>query len=158
MKTIPTTSKTDATKLLCCAQCPLNYNCNKHKLACYFVNQELFFSASIICVLERAENCCKKVFEELTEKRIKNAATRVEVLFHVFMPAIYKTWHTYEVYEAKKSEPYDKSVLVFSLHETLARYNALELFDFMFNANIKKLNEKLCATYTPETMKPENQL
>lgn len=158
MKTIPTTSKTDATKLLCCAQCPLNYNCNKHQLACYFVNQELFFSASIICILERAENCCEKVLQELMEKHIQNATRRVEILFHVFMPAIYKGWHTYEVYEAEKSGTYDKNALVFALHATLTRYNSLELFDLMFKTNIKKLNKKLYTTYTPETMKPENQL
>lgn len=158
MKTISTTFKTDATKFLCCAECPLNHNCNKYALACDFVNQKLFFSASLICVLERAENCCEKTFRELVEKRIKNATERTENLFKIFMPCIYNTWRAFELYEAETSGAYARSALVFSLYGTLARYNAVELFDFLFNTEIEKLNEELCATYTPETMKPENQL
>src|SRR5574344_101675 len=71
MLEVTTTQVADATKKLACPICPLHYNCNKYVLICDFVKNNLFFGASLLCTLERAEEYVEKL-EELRQKFTAN--------------------------------------------------------------------------------------
>lgn len=158
MKLPPFSQKVDATQYLSCATCPCNYNCAKYALICDFTHQHLYFSAKLLCILENAEKACDSLRYELNKIKTENVSVRVNCLYDLFLPKIFNYWRAVEIYESARLTSYARHALVLTLCECLDYHNDLQLFDFLFETDLQNLREEVCANYTSEIQKPENQL
>lgn len=157
MLNVETTTIIDATKYLSCSNCPLHNNCNKYALICDFIHHNLYFSANLLCVLERAENNCLSVKKELMRENFTNITQRVETLYKDYLPTLNNLLEAFYRYECENTEEYYKHSLILALAESLEYYNALQYFDFMYSRDIENTRDILLAQFEYEMTKSENE-
>ena len=156
MLQVETTQIFDATKYLCCAACPLNHNCNKYMLICDYVNRKQFFSANLLCTLERAENACTELRCKLVKEKAGNIAERAKTLYKDFLPAINNFYFAFLKYECENAKEYDKQALIFAMAESLEYYDLLQYYDFMYCQDLENTRNILQASFEYEIQKTEN--
>lgn len=157
MLQVETTQIFDATKYLSCATCPLHNNCNKYALICDFIHNKLFFGASLLCVLERAENATMNVLTECKKNNFSNPTQRAETLYKDFLPTLNNFLNAFYKYDCEHASEYSKRALVFALAESLEYWNLLKHFDFMFSQDIENTRDILQAQFEYEITKSENE-
>lgn len=157
MLQVETTQIFDATKYLSCATCPLHNNCNKYALICDFIQNKLFFGASLLCVLERAESVTMNVRNECKKNNFSNPMQRAETLYKDFLPTINNFLNAFYKYDCEHSSEYAKRALIFALAESLEYWNLLKHFDFMFSQDIENTRDILQAQFEYEITKSENE-
>jgi hypothetical protein len=146
----------DATKLLSCHLCPLNYQCARYSLACELTHNHLYFSAKIICILESAEQACTCLSREIIKENMANVQQRIKALYELFLPEIFNYWNAYRTYELSAADEYSQNALLFALCDSLESFEMLERFDFLFRTGLEKLREKKMKTFKPEIEKYNN--
>ncbi len=157
MLQVETTQIFDATKYLSCATCPLHNNCNKYALICNFVNNKLFFGASLLCVLERAENATMNVLAECKKNNFSNPLQRAETLYKDFLPTLNNFLNAFYKYDCENASDYDKQALIFALAESLEYWHLLQHFDFMFSQDVENTRDILHSQFEYEITKSENE-
>lgn len=157
MLQVETTQIFDATKYLSCATCPLHNNCNKYALICDFVNNKLFFGASLLCVLERAENATMNARAECVKNKFSNPTERAKTLYKDFLPTLNNFLNAFYKYDCEHASEYHKQALIFALAESLEYWELLKHFDFMFSQDIENTRDILHAQFEHEITKSENE-
>lgn len=137
MLEITTTQVTDATKKLACSVCPLHYDCNKYVLICDFVKNNLFFGASLLCALERAEDVIQSKQRELLKNKSLCTTEKIKTLYKDFLPELNNCLEAFYKYECDKASDYHKQELICHLAESLEYYGLLQYFDFVYCRDIE---------------------
>lgn len=137
MLEVTTTQVTDATKKLACPVCPLHYNCNKYALICDFVKNNLFFGASLLCTIERAENIIQLKQIELLKNKSSCTKEKIKTLYKDFLPELNKNLEAFYKYECDKASDYHKQEVICYLAESLEYYGLLQYFDFVYCRDIE---------------------
>ena len=137
MLEVTTTQVADATKKLACPACPLHYNCNKYMLICDFVKNDLFFGASLLCAIERAENIIQLKQIELLKNKSSCTTEKIKTLYKDFLPELNNNLEAFYKYECDKASDYHKQELICHLAESLEYYNLLQYFDFVYCRDIE---------------------
>lgn len=146
----------DATGVLRCHLCSLNYQCARYGLACELTHSHLYFSAKIICILESAEQACTCLSRELIKENMANVQQRIKALYELFLPEIFNYWNAYRTYELFAADEYSQNALLFALCDSLESFGELERFDFLFKTELKKLREEKMKTFELEVEKYNN--
>ena len=157
MLQIETTQILDATKYLCCASCPLHYNCNKYEQICDLAKHELFFGANLLCVLERAENAMMNVLAECKKNNFLNPMERAKTLYKDFLPTLNNFLNAFYEYDCDNADYYAKRAITYALAESLEYWGLLQHFDFMFSQDIENTRNILQAQFMYEMTKSENE-
>lgn len=137
MLEVTTTQVADATKKLACPICPLHYNCNKYALICDFVKNNLFFGASLLCTLERAENVIQSKQLELLKNKSSCTKEKIKTLYKDFLPELNNNLEAFYKYECDKASDYHKQEVICYLAESLEYYDLLQYFDFVYCRDIE---------------------
>lgn len=137
MLEVTTTQVADATKKLACSICPLHYNCNKYMLICDFVKNNLFFGASLLCTLERAEDVIQSKQRELLKNKSSCTKEKIKTLYKDFLPELNNALEAFYKYECDKASDYHKQEVIFYLAESLEYYGLLQYFDFVYCRDIE---------------------
>ena len=137
MLEVTTTQIADATKKLACPACPLHYNCNKYALICDFVKNNLFFGASLLCALERAENVIQSKQLELLKNKSSCTTEKIKTLYKDFLPELNNYLEAFYKYECDKASDYHKQEVICHLAESLEYYGLLQYFDFIYCRDIE---------------------
>lgn len=137
MLEVTTIQVADATKKLACPICPLHYNCNKYALICDFVKNNLFFGASLLCTIERAENIIQLKQIELLKNKNSCTMEKIKTLYKDFLPELNKNLEAFYKYECDKAGDYHKQELICHLAESLEYYGLLQYFDFVYCRDIE---------------------
>lgn len=137
MLEVTTTKITDATKKLACPVCPLHYNCNKYMLICDFVKNNLFFGASLLCTLERAEDVIQSKQLELLKNKSSCTNEKIKTLYKDFLPELNNALEAFYKYECDKASDYHKQEIICHLAESLEYYGLLQYFDFVYCRDIE---------------------
>ena len=137
MLEVTTTRVADATKKLACPICPLHYNCNKYALICDFVKNNLFFGASLLCTLERAEDVIQSKQKELLKNKSLCITEKIKTLYKDFLPELNNILEAFYKYECDKASDYHKQELICNLAESLEYYSLLQYFDFVFCRDVE---------------------
>lgn len=157
MLQVETTQIFGATKYLSCSTCPLHNNCNKYALICNFVNNKLFFGASLLCVLERAENATMNMLAECKKNNFSNPLQRAETLYKDFLPTLNNFLNAFYKYDCENASDYDKPALIFALAESLEYWHLLQHFDFMFSQDVENTRDIFHSQFEYEITKSENE-
>ena len=137
MLEVTTTQVADSTKKLACAVCPLHYNCNKYVLICDFVKNNLFFSANLLCALERAEDVLQSKQKELLKNKSLCTTEKIKTLYKDFLPELNYNLEAFYKYECNNASDYHKQELICHLAESLEYYDLLQYFDFVYCRDIE---------------------
>lgn len=137
MLEVTTTQITDATKKLACPICPLHYNCKKYMLICDFVKNNLFFGASLLCALERAEDVIQSKQLELLKNKSSCTTEKIKTLYKDFLPDLNNNLEAFYKYECDKASDYHKQEVICHLAESLEYYGLLQYFDFVYCRDIE---------------------
>lgn len=137
MLEVTTTQVADATKKLACSICPLHYNCNKYALICDFVKNNLFFGASILCTLDRAEDVLQSKQRELLKNKSSCTKEKIKTLYKDFLPELNNALEAFYKYECDKASDYHKQEVICYLAESLEYYGLLQYFDFVYCRDIE---------------------
>ena len=137
MLEVTTTKITDATKKLACSVCPLHYNCSKYMLICDFVKNNLFFGASLLCILDRAEDVIQSKQRELLKNKSSCTKEKIKTLYKDFLPELNNALEAFYKYECDKASDYHKQEVICHLAESLEYYGLLQYFDFVFCRDIE---------------------
>lgn len=137
MLEVTTTQVADATKKLACPACPLHYNCNKYALICDFVKNNLFFGASLLCTLERAEDVIQSKQRELLKNKSSCTMEKIKTLYKDFLPELNNALAAFYKYECDKASDYHKQEIICYLAESLEYYGLLQYFDFVYCRDIE---------------------
>lgn len=137
MMEVTTTQVADATKKLACPICPLHYNCNKYALICDFVKNNLFFGASLLCTLERAEDVIQSKQRELLKNKSSCTTEKIKTLYKDFLPELNNALEAFYKYECDKASDYHKQEVICFLAESLEYYDLLQYFDFVYCRDIE---------------------
>lgn len=137
MLEVTTTQITDATKKLACPVCPLHYNCSKYMLICDFVKNNLFFGASLLCTLERAEDVLQSKQKELLKNKSSCTTEKIKTLYKDFLPELNNALEAFYKYECDKASDYHKQEVICHLAESLEYYELLQYFDFVYCRDIE---------------------
>lgn len=137
MLEVTTTQIADATKKLACPACPLHYNCNKYALICDFAKNNLFFGASLLCILERAEDVMQSKQRELLKNKSSCTKEKIKTLYKDFLPELNNNLEAFYKYECDKASDYHKQEVICYLAESLEYYGLLQYFDFVYCRDIE---------------------
>ncbi len=137
MLEVTTTQVADATKKLACPICPLHYNCNKYALICDFVKNNLFFGASLLCTLERAEDVIQSKQRELLKNKSSCTTEKIKTLYKDLLPELNNALEAFYKYECDKASDYHKQEVICHLAESLEYYDLLQYFDFVYCRDIE---------------------
>lgn len=157
MLEVTTIQVADATKKLACPICPLHYNCNKYALICDFVKNNLFFGASLLCTIERAENIIQLKQIELLKNKSSCTMEKIKTLYKDFFPELNKNLEAFYKYECDKASDYHKQELICHLAESLEYYGLLQYFDFVYCRDIEITRDILIKQFDFLMAKDENK-
>lgn len=157
MKHVKTTQIFDATKHLGCSFCPLHNNCRDYSLICDLTHGKLFFAASLLCSLMRAENAARKVVLDCKTENATISLERAKTLYKDFLPTFNNYFNAFCKYECAPSNEYARRAIVLVLAESLEFWELLDYFDLVFSQNIANTRDALVKQYESEILKSENE-
>lgn len=154
---IETSQILDPTKYLSCFSCPLHTHCKKYPLACDLTNNKLYFGASLLCTIERAEYSAMNVIYECKKNLFPNPLESAKTLYKDFLPTLNNFFNAFCKYDCGNAREEQKQAIVFALAESLEYWGLLEYFDFMFSQDIEVTRNVFQKNLETEIMKNENE-